>query len=280
MARHKMESGICRICGEDTLLSFEHVPPKVAFNKNTRFVSVDFEEYIKVENALKNPPKGKTKQGGIGYNSFCIKCNNFLGSKYVPAYKNWAIGGLQLLNKKEEYGLHGYSIKEIEPLKVIKQIISMFLAINPEWFLKSFPELAAFLNSPEKKELPERYRVFTYLTRAERFRYMHYSAIGDFKTGITTVCSEIAFPPYGYVLTFDFQGQINFLNEITGFKKFDYNQKISLNMVTYQLPTYMPFSLDYRSENQIENDIDNSLKKLEILKNKYNSEKNNNKTTN
>ena len=273
MARHKMESGTCRLCGEDTLLSYEHVPPKVAFNKNTKFVSVDFEEYIKVENALKNPPKGKTKQGGIGYNSFCVKCNNFLGLKYVPAYKDWAIGGMQLLNKKEEYGLHSYTIKEIEPLKIIKHVISMFLAINGEWFLKSFPELSSFLNSPETKELPDKFRVFTYLTRAERFRYMHYSAYGDFKTGTTTVCSEIAFPPYGYVLTFDYKGKISFLNEITDFKKFDNNQKASVKMVTYQLPTYMPFPLDYRSENKIENDIENSLKELDILKKKHELDK-------
>lgn len=274
MARHKMESGICRLCGKETSLSYEHVPPKVAFNKNTKYVSVDFDEYIGAENALKNPPKGKTKQGGVGYNSFCKQCNSFLGSKYVPAYKNWAIGGMQLLNKKEEYGLHGYTIKEIEPLKVIKHIVSMFLAINQDWFLKSFPELASFLNSPESNKLPEKFRIFTYLTRAERFRYMHYSAHGNFKTGTTTVCSEIAFPPYGYVMTFDYKGKISYLNEITDFKKFDHNLKTSLNMVTYQLPTYMPFPLDYRSENKIESDIENSLKELEILKKKHDIEKN------
>lgn len=160
MARHKMESGTCHLCGKKTSLSYEHVPPRVAFNRNTKFVSVDFEEYVGAENPLKNPPKGKIKQGGIGYNSFCIKCNNFLGSKYVTAYKDWAIGGMHLLNKKQEYGLHGYRIVQIEPLKVIKHIISMFLAINKEWFLESFPELTSFVNSPQSQELPNKYRVF------------------------------------------------------------------------------------------------------------------------
>ncbi|WP_123812067.1 hypothetical protein [Mangrovimonas sp. DI 80] len=250
------------------------MPPKVAFNKNTKFVTIDFEEYIKAENALKNPPKGKTKQGGIGYNSFCVKCNSFLGSSYVPAYKNWAIGGMQLLNQKEEYGLHGYTINEIEPLKVIKHIISMFLAINPEWFLESYPELAAFLNEQETKELPDKFRVFMYLTRAERFRYMPFTTHGNLKTGTTTLCSEIAFPPYGYVITFDFNGKIGYLNEITDFKKFNLNQKTSLNMITYQLPTYMQFPLDYRNETKIESDIDSSLRELEILKRKHLNDKN------
>lgn len=59
MGRHRMILGICRLCGKDTLLSYEHVPPKVAFNKNTKFVSVDFSEYLKAENALKNRQKEK-----------------------------------------------------------------------------------------------------------------------------------------------------------------------------------------------------------------------------
>jgi len=41
-------------------------------------------------------------------------------------------------------------------------------------------------------------------------------------------------------------------------------------MATYQLPTYMPFPLDYRSESQIESDIDKAEKDLEELNTKYN----------
>lgn len=278
MSRHKMKQGICRLCGKNTLLSYEHVPPRVAFNSNTSFVSMNFEDYMNQENAFKNPPRGKTKQGGIGYNSFCRECNSFLGTKYVPAYKNWVIGGAQLLNIGYEYGLVEYTIKEIEPLKVIKQIISMFLAINQESFLESSPELHLFLNSPETKTLPERYRIFMYLTRAESYRYMPFVVTGNFKTGITTACTEIAFPPYGYVLTFDFKGKISFLNEITYFSTYEYNQKTSLDMVTFQLPTYMQFPLDYRSENKIETDIENTIRKLKERKKKHQKDENNAKS--
>lgn len=271
MARHKMKEGVCRLCGKEALLSYEHVPPRVAFNRNTKFVSVDFDEYLQARNVLKNPPKGKQKQGGIGYNSFCRDCNSYLGSNYVNAYRNWVVGGAQLLNKEKEHGLCSYTISNIEPLKVLKHIISMFLAINGEWFLESFPDLVSFVSDKDSTNLPERYRIFMYLTRAEKFRYMHYAVNGNFKTGIITNCSEIAFPPYGYVLTFDFEGRLNFLNEITNFKKFRVDDEGTLKMVTYQLPTYMPFSLDYRSESQIEDDIDKSEKQLEELKKNYDS---------
>ena len=84
-----MINGICRLCGHKTNLSFEHVPPKVTNNKNTRYTSLSLEEYFKSENPLELKSKGKIKQGGIGYNSFCRKCNSFLGTNYVPAYEKW-----------------------------------------------------------------------------------------------------------------------------------------------------------------------------------------------
>ena len=260
-----MTSGICRLCGENTMLTFEHVPPRTTFNKNTKYSSVAFEEYVKTENPLKNPPKGKTKQGGVGYNSFCKKCNSLLGTEYVPAYKRWATGGFQIL-KNKEFELHTYSIKEIEPQKILKQIISMFLAINGEWYLESYPELSNFVASKDSKELPDRYKVFCYLTRAENIRYMHHVVQGDFVTGKTINCSEIAFPPYGYVLTIDSEGQIQYLNNITEFKNLD--KKINLNISMFQLSTYMPFPLDYRTKEQVEKEIEKGIQT--IRKNKEN----------
>jgi|TARA_B110000967_G_scaffold118945_1_gene121677 hypothetical protein len=48
MSRKKPEIGICRICKKEKKLTFEHIPPKVAFNKNTRSAkSPDFAEHKK-----------------------------------------------------------------------------------------------------------------------------------------------------------------------------------------------------------------------------------------
>lgn len=77
----------------------------------------------------------------------------------------------------------------------------MFLAINDDGFLESFPELSEFVLNKNQNELPEKFQVYTYLTRAERFRYMNYNAKGNLKSGNIIQCSEIAFPPFGYVLT-------------------------------------------------------------------------------
>lgn len=278
MGRHKMIKGICRLCGQDTNLSFEHVPPRTTSNKNTKYTSVDFEDYIKIKNPLKEKPKGKIKQGGIGYNSFCEKCNSFLGSNYVPAYKRWVQGGFEILKNTEFYG-HKYQIKGVEPLKILKQIISMFLAINGEWYLETYPELAHFVLNPEDQELPEKYRVFTYLTRAERVRYMHHVTKGSFSAEGTINCTEIAFPPYGCVLTLDFDGEIKFLNEITKFKQYEFNKKTDLTVTMFQLPTYMPFPLDYRTKEKVEVDIKEGIETSERMEKELESRNTHKKTS-
>ncbi len=240
------------------MLSFEHVPPRTTFNKDTKYSSVAFEDYIKTENPLKNQPKGKIKQGGIGYNSFCEKCNSFLGAEYVPAYKRWVTGDFEILVDKE-FHLHNYKIKQIEPLKILKQIISMFLAINDDWYLDAYPELSNFVSDKETKILPEKFKVFAYLTRAENIRYMNHVVKGNLRSGKPINCSEIAFPPYGYVLTIDSEEQIKNLNNITSFKNFD--EPLDLNFRMFQLSTYMPFPLDYRTKIEVENEIDKNIDK-------------------
>jgi hypothetical protein len=272
MGRHKMTKGICHLCGQDTNLSYEHVPPKVAFNKNTKYVSIKFEDYIKSRNLLKDIPKGKTKQGGIGYNSFCEKCNNFLGTNYVNPYMRWVNAGVKLL-ADTEFAACYFEIFEIQPLPILKQIVSMFLAINDKHFLESFPELSQFVLDKEQNKLPEKFKIYTYLTRAERIRYMHYSAQGDLRTGGVIQCSELAYPPFGYVLTFNSSIPHTYLNNITSFKEYSFNSTESFKMTLVQLPTYTIFPLDYRGKEELNSDIEKAnvlMDKMEKYKQKEN----------
>lgn len=247
-----MKKGICRLCGTNGNLSFEHVPPKTAFNKNTKYTTAPFEDYIKLENPLKESPKGKINQGGIGTNSFCEKCNNFLGQEYVPAYKRWVLAGREIL-KDTEFCFHNYKVHNIEPKKIIKQIISMFLAINDEWFTTEYFELAQFVQDPDTQELPEKYKVFFYLSRAENIRYSSFLVHGNFSSRNSIKCSEISYPPYGYVLTIDSEDEINHLTNITSFKI--YKEKKDFHFNTFQLPTHLAFPLDYRTKKEIEKSI-------------------------
>ena len=78
-----MPKGICRLCNNFGQMTYEHVPPRVTFNKQTRFKSIDFVEYVKERNPLDAKYKGKIEQGGVGYYSLCSKCNSRLDCKMI-----------------------------------------------------------------------------------------------------------------------------------------------------------------------------------------------------
>lgn len=270
MARHPKVKGICKLCGKEAELTYEHVPPRSSFNKHTKYVSIDFMKYIESDDILNNSPKGKIRQGGIGYNSLCSECNSFLGREYVNAYKIWCQAGAQILSKDDFIFAKLYVIEQ-EPLKILKQIISMFLAINKEWYLKAYPELSEFVKNSEQKVLSDRFRIFMYLTSEGGTRYMHHTVTYKPELGGPIGCTEIAYPPFGYLLTIDFNKNINNLMNITHFKNYDLDEITSINLTLFKLPVYSPFALDYRSKQQMNDDIQNSLKykeEFEKLSNK------------
>lgn len=259
MGRHKMEFGICRLCGEEKDLTFEHVPPRISFNKTTTYLSVPFEEYIKVDNPLKEKYKGKKMQGGIGYNSLCRECNNFLGSNYVNSYQKWVLTGKELFQKYTFTSAH-YTALSQEPLKIIKQILSMFLAINGEWYLKAYPEIAEFVKNPNSNELTERYRIFSYLNNEGNIRYCKHSVFYSAQLGEPVNCSEIAFPPYGYILTIDFDKRLSLVNELTYLKSYKANETIDLKIMMNKLPTYSHIPFDYRTKEKFSSDLEKGIK--------------------
>jgi hypothetical protein len=87
LARRKHIVGACHLCGDHTKLSFEHVPPKAAFNDRP-VVQVSIEKLIKKESDLDNI-SGKTFQRGAGGYTLCEKCNSLTGGWYGPAYVDW-----------------------------------------------------------------------------------------------------------------------------------------------------------------------------------------------
>ncbi len=81
----KKHPGICALCGKyfDDL-SFEHIPPRSAFNKLSAraFSGEDFIGSTDVPWELKHLPYDDL-QRGTGKYSLCNTCNNFTGVLYV-----------------------------------------------------------------------------------------------------------------------------------------------------------------------------------------------------
>lgn len=66
----------CNICGKESALTWNHVPPKSCFNKFSSDVNPFIWGVPKVNSY------DKRHQSGIRYRSICDACNNTIGSKY------------------------------------------------------------------------------------------------------------------------------------------------------------------------------------------------------
>lgn len=158
--------GVCRICKEFKELNFEHIPPRSAYNKNSRYYSIKFNEYFEnLEKYLKKElkPKSKIEQGGMGAYCLCESCNSFLGSKYVREYKKFAEIAMSIISSYDKkVKSFQINIEGINLLKFLKQIIAIFVCSNDSEFTNTYSELLSFIKNPEMDILPERYRVYMY----------------------------------------------------------------------------------------------------------------------
>tara|TARA_R110002124_G_scaffold187139_1_gene354554 strand:+ start:2753 stop:3517 length:765 start_codon:yes stop_codon:yes gene_type:complete len=243
--------GKCKLCLEIKELNFEHIPPRSAFNKETKYYIVEQTElYQKAkEYTFENlKPKSKKEQGGIGTHSFCINCNNFLGSKYVRTYKEFAQIAMNIIKSNDvNTKAYQFDISGLDLLKFLKQITSIFIASNNDLFGKSYPELLEFVKDENLDDLNNKYRFYMYLNSEGQNRNGHI----HFTNHAGTIC-DFTFPPFGFVLSIDNPNHIMQLTNITAFKNFKKFQKTEIPaIILNKYPTYYPFPLDFRSKEEL-----------------------------
>jgi len=243
--------GICKLCKETKDLSFEHFPPSSAYNKNTKYFSISHDEYFKNSDAkslLEFKPKGRKFQGGLGDYCLCEDCNGFLGSAYVREYKKWASLGRSLINENDgNFKSCSFIASEINFLKILKQIIAIFICNNKPSFTHIYPDLIEFVRDEKSTDLPSRFRIYTYLNNEGQIRNGNICYTNLYGT----VC-DFTFRPFGYVLSIDNEVHFDNLLEISGLKDItDFNKTI-IEMTLNKYPTHLPFvPMDYRSKEEI-----------------------------
>lgn len=248
--------GTCRLCHQERKLTFEHIPPRSTFNKTTRYQTVSFIDVMKAKNPLEDKIRGKLNQGGVGVHAFCSECNNFLGRKYVKAYRLWAGAGAFALHPGNFTSCE-YEVFKAKPNEILKHIASMFLAINEPWYGEANSELRDFVLDPDCIDLNPKYRFFTYLKRPGQIRYLPFMISGNISSGKTTQVSELAFTPFGFVLTYDDPQERKGLVEITDFKKFIPGKFVNIDLKINVFETNLPIPLDYRNSEKVKSDLKN-----------------------
>lgn len=279
----KRKKGKCRICSKIGPLTYEHVPPRKAFNSNKALVY--YGRKI-LEQDSKGFPweissrlKGKQLQRGIGAYTLCERCNNNTGAWYGDAFVDFIRKGYRETNNKKYINNSWATItlNKIYPLRIIKQIMAMFFSINNPNLSSAHEELREFVLSKEKRGISEKdFGFYLYILRGKILKRLGIIVIGNVYSDPfeSRVVSELSTPPFGLVLEFQPKDKKVFCDINFFANEFDYDQeaKIKLTIPVYGSNSWFP--LDYRTREQILNDyikdrIDSMInKKLRNLKNR------------
>lgn len=245
MSRRKHILGTCHLCGDFTKLSFEHVPPKAAFNDRP-VVQATINELIKKESDLNNFT-GKINQRGVGGYTLCERCNSLTGGWYGSYFVDWTYQVARvLLGAKGKPTM--FYLYRIFPLRVIKQIICMFFSVHGDKFREAQPDLVHFVLNKEKRFLPPDISIYCFYNPTNRSRYSGGSGVLNFFTHEIKIISEIVFPPMGYVMSLNKVKPDPRLFDITFFSEYQFNDWKEFGLRLPSLPIYTYFPGDYRNK--------------------------------
>lgn len=240
------KNGYCCICGRNGPLTFEHVPPKKAFN-NEGLLVASVQDYLDAGED-KSKVRQRESRKGFGKYSLCEKCNNLTGAWYGTKYIDWAYQGTRFMGNSGSIAVPFH----IFPGSIAKQVIAMFATINGSGFFRRHPELTRYVLDKDATGLPSKFRLFCYFTsrNAQSYRASGITAVMKLGSGGPSIFSEMSFVPFGYVLSIDSPPPEEGLFDISFF--FDHKagayRDVHLPIPTRETHSYFP--ADYRTEKE------------------------------
>lgn len=248
--------GICHICGQRDRLTYEHVPPKSAFNNQPARL-YNMLDSIGSDNLPWETPTQKAEilQKGIGKYSLCSHCNNSTGGWYGEEYvkfvrsMHYTIVGLKLTADQ----VLGIQATEIYPLKIFKQILAMFCSINIEGFSEN-SNFRDYIMDRERNDFDTgKYRLSMYICTADSMpKQIPICAVGNLRGQTFRCITELVHYPFGFVLEMDYDAEKTSPGaDITAFSQCKFEDKCNVEMWIPVKSSYSYFPLDYRSKNEI-----------------------------
>lgn len=204
--------GKCALCGKECELTFEHIPPRAAFNsERARPVAgkvLMSKEVIEDPNRMPWDTSGlqyQNMQKGMGAFSLCPECNNNTGSWYGDAYVEFAkIAHIALHNLSVEENKH-IVFKQLYPARIFKQVLSMFCSINGS-DAKALEPVRKFVLDRDAVGLDKtKFKLCMYFTKSDFMKYASFTVLfkGLFENPKSIIVSEITAYPFGFLLYLD-----------------------------------------------------------------------------
>lgn len=244
--------GKCALCGSNCELSFEHIPPKSAFNSKP-IKPVSAMEMLAKKKGFPWETEGlpyQNLQKGMGLDSLCKQCNSDTGHWYGGEYAKFSQRIALLAKSDLDPNYQSVEIKEVYPLRIIKQVVSMFCSVNPQ---ANIDDLRKFVLDKNAIGIDKtKYKICMYFTRSNVKRFFGLHGGVDIIKGTNYLLSEITAFPLGFLLYFDPVANQKYKGiDITGFADSSYEECCSVKMpiVFYEVNNWLAH--DYRSKEEI-----------------------------
>lgn len=262
MRLDRSETGPCHVCGAETKMSFEHLPPAAAGNKGAAEM-LGIEAWLgRTEDAIEE--RGQIVQRGSGAYSLCADCNSRAGSLYVPELLEWTTRAWATVSRQQmeeadralEPRYLPATFRRVRPARFVKQMVTMLLAVAGPELPPLHPELQEYARDPKAVGLPAKYQLYLVLFGGPIARFNGGTAAarleGDgFKS---TFSLELAHPPYAYVMTIDEGFPAVEAGNITGCVDLGVDQTADLEVDLRAGFGHTAFPLDFRSKAMLDRD--------------------------
>lgn len=234
------KTGTCRLCRKEGKLSYEHFPPRSAFNDQPIKLIKDSERFFMNQDFENWQPQSgdqEVLQRGLGAFTLCQSCNNKLGRWYMNAYVELARCAEPYASGPPTCDRFPVEITE-SPLKIIKSIFAIMVSIAPEGYLDQNPWLRKTLEDKESKSFDRsQFRIeIAIMTDRARIRGssglsggMHIDELLNGKPSLRMV-TDLSFPPLAIVLNLGNHRSDHRLLDITDFADGDYDEKRALTL--------------------------------------------------
>lgn len=238
----------CHICGKNPADSKEHIPPKSVWNiggVKLKHLYID-----KTNNRLRHI---ETKShDGFFVKTICNDCNKRNGHLYVDYFKDFYF---QIKDSPEITSVEDnllISLKNVYPLRVLKQIFSMFLSIVPYEPTHKWDSIQEFVLNKDVNIPINTPRIFIYNNISKnKGRIVPFCAIGYYSIFKPIDISEISFPYLGIVYSFDKSDIFRKFEEITYWGNYDIEDNVNIVLNLPRLETDTKYPLIYGSEKKI-----------------------------
>lgn len=256
-----MKRGICALCGKDTnQLSKDHIQPQCGFNERDRtYVRMESIQSMSIRknNAATGPrvrniyyeiQPDRPIGGGIYRYTQCKNCNSQLGSAYDQRLGDFCHDALDVLKPGQILVVQKEYRQTCRfPLSILKRVIAMFFSINGDKFVGCHQQLSQFVRDPSAAQLSSRYQFYAAYNVNDLVSHIPLQCRLNVKTGQKTWITQIAHPPFVYVMTIDSETFDQPLTNITAFAEFPYQSESATEMTFRIASTNSCFAGDFRS---------------------------------